>query len=192
MSKKENTKNAAKETKDENIENEATQQINEEQTQDKETSGQNEPTQEEKLKKELETQKDKYIRLCAEYDNFRKRTANEKLMIYADATACAVSEILPIADSVNMALESLKDKEVPPEFSKGIELIASQLNKSFEKLKVEEFCEVGDEFNPDLHNAISKIDDENLAQNTVSAVYQKGYKLKDKIIRHAMVQVANT
>ncbi len=191
MSKKENAKTTKNETKDENIKNEETEQVKEE-TQSEETSGQKEPTEEEKLKTELENQKDKYIRLCAEYDNFRKRTTNEKLMIYSDATSAAVAEILPIADSVNMALESLKDKEVPQEFSKGIELIASQLKKSFEKLNVEEFCEIGDEFNPDLHNAISKIDDENLAQNSVSAVYQKGYKLKDKIIRHAMVQVANT
>lgn len=191
MNKKENAKTTRNETKDENIKNEATEQVKEK-TQSEEINQQKEPTEEEKIKTELENQKDKYIRLCAEYDNFRKRTANEKLMIYSDATASAVSEILPIADSVNMALQSLKDKEVPQEFSKGIELIASQLNKSFEKLGIEEFCEVGDKFNPDLHNAISKIDDENLASNSVSAVYQKGYKLKDKIIRHAMVQVANT
>lgn len=141
------------------------------------------------LEEELAAQKDKYMRLAAEYDNYRKRTANEKLSLYDDATAKAVTELLPVADSVRMALENLADAD--PEIVKGIELISNQLAKSFEKLKVEAYGKVGDEFDPNLHNAISKVENEELGANTLAMVFQTGYKIGDKIIRHAMVQVAN-
>lgn len=141
------------------------------------------------LEEELAASKDMYLRLRAEYDNFRKRTANEKLSLYDDATAKAVAELLPVADSVTMALANLKDSS--PEILKGIELISNQLAKSFEKLNVEAFGAIGDTFNPKLHNAISKVDDENLGENTLAQIFQIGYKKGDKIIRHAMVQVAN-
>lgn len=142
-----------------------------------------------KLEEELKAQKDKYIRLAAEYDNYRKRTANEKLSIYDDATAKAVTELLPVADSVRMALENLANAD--PEILKGVELISNQLEKSFEKLKIEAFGKVGDEFDPNLHNAISKVESDELSENTIAQVFQTGYKIGDKIIRHAMVQVAN-
>lgn len=141
------------------------------------------------LESEVAEQKDKFLRLAAEYDNYRKRTANEKLSIYDDATAKAVAELLPVADSVAIALSSLKDAD--PEILKGVELISNQLAKSFDKLKIESFGKQGDEFDPNLHNAISKIDDDSLGENTLAQVFQTGYKIGDKIIRHAMVQVAN-
>ena len=141
------------------------------------------------LEDEVARLKDKYLRLAAEYDNYRKRTANEKLSIYGDATAKAVTELLPVADSMQMALENLRNAD--PEVLKGVELISNQLAKSFEKLKVESYGEIGDSFDPNLHNAISKTESEELPENTISQVFQKGYKIGDKIIRHAMVQVAN-
>ena len=141
------------------------------------------------LEDELSAQKDKYMRLAAEYDNYRKRTANEKLSIYDDATSKACIELLPVADSVTLALANLKDAD--PDIIKGIELISNQLAKSFEKLKIEPYGKAGDAFDPNLHNAVSKIEDENLGADTIAAVYQTGYKIGDKIIRHAMVQVAN-
>lgn len=141
------------------------------------------------LEDEVTAQKDKYMRLAAEYDNYRKRTANEKLSLYDDATAKAVTELLPVADSVRMALENLANAD--PEIIKGIELISNQLNKSFEKLKIEAYGKIGDTFDPNLHNAISKIENEELGENTLAQVFQTGYKIGDKIIRHAMVQVAN-
>lgn len=150
-----------------------------------------EPSAEEKLQDELKAEKDKYLRLYAEYENYRKRTSSEKLQIYDDATARAVKEILPLADSMTNALAQIEGKDVPEEFKKGIDLIAQQLQQSFEKLKVEPFCEVGDEFDPALHNAVSMTEDESLPANSIAAVYQKGYKVGDKIIRHAMVVVAN-
>ena len=150
-----------------------------------------EPSELEKLTGELKAEKDKYLRLCAEYDNYRKRTSAEKTQIYDDATARAIKEILPLADSVTQALAQLEGREVPEEFSKGISLIAQQLKSSMDKLKVEAFCEIGDSFDPQLHNAVSMTEDDSLPQNSVAAVYQKGYKIGDRIIRHAMVVVAN-
>ncbi len=141
------------------------------------------------LEKALAEEKDKRMRLAAEYDNYRKRTSNEKLGIYNDATAKAVEALLPVADSLTMAMQNMAD--APEEFKKGIELVANQLKTSFEKIKVEAFCEVGDDFDPNLHNAVAKIESGDFEENKISAVYQKGYKLGDKIIRHAMVQVAN-
>lgn len=157
-----------------------------------ETKGKKSKKDDEKVKKleeELTAQKDKYMRLAAEYDNYRKRTANEKLSLYDDATAKAVTELLPVADSVRMALDNLANAD--PEIIKGIELISNQLDKSFEKLKIESFGKIGDEFDPNLHNAISKVESEELGENTIAQVFQTGYKIGDKIIRHAMVQVAN-
>ena len=158
-----------------------------EETKDKKSKKDDEKVK--KLEEELTAQKDKYMRLAAEYDNYRKRTENEKLSLYDDATAKAVTELLPVADSVRMALENLANAD--PEIVKGIELISNQLDKSFEKLKIESFGKIGDEFDPNLHNAISKVESEELGENTIAQVFQTGYKIGDKIIRHAMVQVAN-
>lgn len=177
MSKKEKIE---KETAEE-VETEATETVEEVK----------ELTAEEKLTEELKASNEKYMRLYAEYDNYRKRTQNEKAAIYADATAKAVEQILPLADSLTMALSQFEGKDVPQEFSKGIELIANQLKASFDKLSVTPFGAVGDEFDPNIHNAISKIEDESLGENVIAQVYQTGYKLNDKIIRHAMVVVAN-
>ncbi len=129
------------------------------------------------------------MRLAAEYDNYRKRTTAEKLNIYADATAKAVSEILVVADSLEAALKSSKD--APEEFRKGLELVNSQFTAALQKLGVEAFGEAGEAFDPQLHNAVSKVENEELGENAIAMVFQKGYKTGDKIIRHAMVQVAN-
>ena len=142
-----------------------------------------------KLEEEIKALKEQHLRTLAEYDNFRKRTEKEKLAIYSDATAAAVAEILPVADNIERALEaSSNDAET---LKKGIEMIKTQIQASFKKLGVEEMAGEGEEFNPDLHNAVAHIEDENLSENVVSAVYQKGYLIGEKVIRHAMVQVAN-
>ncbi len=143
----------------------------------------------EKLQEELKTQKESYLRLMAEYDNFRKRTASEKLNIYSDATAKAVTNLLSVADSMDMAVASAQN--APDEFKKGLDLLSQQFNSAFEKMNIEGFGEKGDEFNPEMHNAVSKIEDEELGENILAQVFQKGYKIGDKIIRYAMVQVAN-
>ncbi len=180
----------SKKKKNEAVEN--TEEVTPEETQKPQTEEPVETDEKDETIKALEAEvaagKDKYMRLAAEYDNYRKRTANEKLSLYDDATAKAVTELLPVADSVRMALENLKDAD--PEILKGIELISNQLDKSFEKLKIESYGKVGDEFDPNLHNAIGMVDSDELDSNKIAAVFQTGYKIGDKIIRHAMVQVA--
>ena len=150
----------------------------------------------EKLKEELEKAKadlaalnDRYLRLRAEYDNFRKRTEREKAAIYDDATSLAVTEILPVADNLERALQleacSVED------LRKGVEMVQTQMQTSLTKLKITAVGEVGEAFDPNLHNAVSHIEDETLGENVISAVYQKGYKRNEKVVRPAMVQVAN-
>lgn len=146
-----------------------------------------EETPEEKLQKELESQKDMYLRLRAEYDNYRKRTSQEKLSIYADATAKAIEELLPLADSLVAAMNApANDAD-----TKGIELVSNQFFTCLDKLNVKAFGEIGDEFNPEIHNAVSMTENPDLGKNAVAAVFQKGFKIGDKVIRPAMVVVAN-
>ena len=167
---------------------EETVEATETETKAEEATEEKEPTAEEKLTDELKKEKEKYMRLAAEYDNYRKRTQQEKLGIY-DATAKAVEQLLPMADALQMALQNAKD--APQEFLKGLEMIQNQFKTSMDKLKVEAFGEIGDEFDPNIHNAIAKIESDEVGENQISMIYQKGFKIGDKIIRHAMVQVAN-
>lgn len=142
-----------------------------------------------KLESELETQKDLYLRLAAEYDNYRKRTEKDRLLIYGDAIANTVVNVLPIADSLDAAVKSFSN--APAEYKTGISLLVNQLGISFRKLGVEPFGIEGDTFNPEGYEAISHIEDDSLGENVVVEVLRKGYKLKDKVIRCAMVKVAN-
>lgn len=186
MSKEDTKKKKAEEEKEET----ADEAVKESETaKEAEAEEAEEPTQEEKLTEELKKQKESYLRLAAEYENYRKRTQQEKLGIYDDATAKAVEQLLPMADALQMAMQN--SEGAPQEFLKGLEMIQSQFKTSMEKLKVESFGEIGDEFDPNLHNAISKVESDELGENQLSMIYQKGFKIGDKIIRHAMVQVAN-
>lgn len=193
MKKEENKKTSEKEKKKQS---EPTEEVKTDEKTDEKTeneaeckeSSKEESTQS-KLEEELKAKNDAYLRLAAEYENYRRRTTEEKTNIYADATAKAIKEILPIGDSIEMALKSVDN--APEEYKKGLELICNQLKASLEKLNVETFGEVGEEFNPELHNAVMKIEDDSLGENTIAQVFQTGYKTGDKIIRHAMVQVAN-
>ena len=142
-----------------------------------------------KLKEELDKQKEQFLRMAAEYDNFRKRTEKEKLATFDNAVATTVEAFLPVADNFALALAS--DAEADEEFKKGLEMIRKQLDNAFRQLNIEEFGERGEQFDPNLHNAIARVDDEELDEDYITLVYQKGYRIGDKIIRHAMVQVAN-
>ena len=144
---------------------------------------------EEKLKAELKDCKDKMLRIAAEYENYRKRSEKENEAIYSDAISFAVLGILPVADSLEAALNSLQGQ--PEESRKGIELIKSQFTKALEVLDVKAFGEVGDKFDPSIHSAVSHIEDDSEKENEIAKVFQKGYKSKNRIIRHAMVQVIN-
>jgi molecular chaperone GrpE len=143
----------------------------------------------EEANRQLEKQKDLLLRTAAEYDNYRKRTAREKDALYGEATASAVLEILTVVDSLERALEQ---KECSAEdMRKGVELVYRQMQSALDKLGVQEMGREGDTFDPALHNAISHVEDENSGENVIVKVFQKGYKIGDRVIRHAMVQVAN-
>ena len=144
----------------------------------------------EDLKIELEKTKELLLRTAAEYDNYRKRSEKEKDSIYSSAVANAVNAILPIADSLDAAWNIAKNEE--GEQKKGLELLKGQMDSSLKSLNVMAFGKPDEEFDPNIHNAISHIDDEKIKKkNFISLVFQKGYKMGDKIIRHAMVQVTN-
>lgn len=142
----------------------------------------------EKIIKELDEYKDKYLRLMAEYDNFRKRSAKEKTEIYPEATAKAIEAFLPLADNFERAIAAETSDE---KYKNGVMMIYNQLGDVFKSLGVEVINRVGEEFDPNLENAVARVQNEELGENVVSEVYQKGYKRGDKVIRHAMVAVAN-
>ena len=131
---------------------------------------------------------DSHLRLAAEYDNFRKRTVKEKEASYSNGKADAVAKMLPIYDNLERALNQPTEDAA---YKKGVELTMNELVKIFTSLGVEIFGNPGDAFDPNLHNAVMHIDDENLEENTISQVFQKGFKIGEKIVRFAMVQVAN-
>lgn len=143
----------------------------------------------EKVKKELSETRELLLRTAAEYDNFRKRSEREKDAVYSNAKSATIAMILPLADSLEAAFNSSDSQS--EEYKKGIELLQNQLKSCFSKLKVEPFGDVGDDFDPNIHNAISHIEEDCEQENFVSTVFQKGYKMGDKIIRHATVQVTN-
>ena len=186
----EETKTAAKEAATEEVKAEA-QETETEAKPDKASKLKSEnkalTAENEKLKKELAETSDKYLRMLAEYDNVRRRTQKEKEGIYADAYESALSAVLPVADNLERAAlctdgESLSD---------GVKMIIKQFSEALGKLGVEAYGARGDAFDPVVHNAVMQIEDEELGENTVAEVLQKGYKKGDRILRHAVVKVAN-
>ena len=133
-------------------------------------------------------QYDSYLRLAADYDNYRKRTAKEKDAAYGNGKADAVEKLLPVYDNLERALQQETADEA---YKKGVEMTMTQLVGILNSLGVEIFSNVGDTFDPNLHNAVMHTEDESLGENTISQVFQKGFKLGEKIVRFAMVQVAN-
>lgn len=140
---------------------------------------------------ELSELNDKYLRLLAEYDNYKKRTAKEKEALKVDSVGDAVTSLLPVIDNFERAIASFTDADKETEFFKGVEMIYNQTKDAFIKLGVEEIKSLGEEFNPELHNAIMHIDDETIADNTIIEEFQKGYTYGGKVIRYSMVKVAN-
>ena len=134
------------------------------------------------------TEHDSYLRLAAEYDNFRKRTIKEKEASYGNGKADAVAKMLPVYDNLERALQQQTQDEA---FKKGVEMTMTELVKIFTSLGVEIFGQVGESFDPNIHNAVMHTEDENLEENTISMVFQKGFKIGEKVVRFAMVQVAN-
>ena len=131
---------------------------------------------------------DMYLRLAAEFDNFRKRTVKEKEASYGNGKADTLAKLLPVYDNLERALNQPTEDAA---YKKGVELTMAEFEKIFTSLGVEVFGTPGDEFNPELHNAIMHTEDPELGENTISMVFQKGARIGDKVIRFAMVQVAN-
>ena len=131
---------------------------------------------------------DQFLRLAAEYDNFRKRTQREKDGIYQDAVADTVKKFLPVYDNLERALHHETADEA---YKKGVEMTMNQLKTVLEKLGITEIEALGQPFDPALHNAVMHIEDENFGENTVAEVFQAGFRLGDKVVRFAMVKVAN-
>lgn len=174
---------AKKDTKKNSTQEEVTQEV---ETQVEETK---EPTEEEKMQAQLSEANDKFLRTLAEYDNYRKRSQKEKEQAYGDSKAAVLSEFLPVLDNFDRAANN---KEASLEdYQKGIDMIFTQFNDIFKKLGVEAFGEKGEDFDPNFHQAVMHIDDENEKDNVIVDVFTKGYKMGDRILRPAIVKVAN-
>ena len=131
---------------------------------------------------------DAHLRLAAEYDNFRKRTIKEKEASYGNGKSDAVAKILPVYDNLSRALNQETQDAA---YKKGVELTMQELVKILTSLGVEIFGKPGDAFDPNLHNAVMHCEDENLGENVIAQVFQQGFRIGDKVVRFAMVQVAN-
>ena len=131
---------------------------------------------------------DSYLRLAADYDNFRKRTAKEKEQSYGNGKADAVERLLPVYDNLERALNQETEDAA---YKKGVEMTMTQLVSILNGLGVEIFGQVGETFDPNIHNAVMHTEEEGVEENTITQVFQKGFKLGEKIVRFAMVQVAN-
>ena len=141
----------------------------------------------EKAKAELSAMNDKYLRMIAEYDNFRKRSAKERENVYADAYSDVLEAILPVIDNLERAL-MFADGEA---LTEGVKMTLKQFEDSMTRLGVTAFGARGEEFDPNLHNAVMQVEDSELGESQIADVLQKGYKKGDKVIRYAMVKVAN-
>ncbi len=131
---------------------------------------------------------DAHLRIAAEYDNFRKRTVKEKEASYGNGKADAVAKMLPVYDNLERALNQETEDAA---YKKGVEMTMNELVKIFTSLGVEIFGNIGDAFDPNLHNAVMHVENEELGENTIAQVFQKGFKIGEKVVRFAMVQVAN-
>ena len=143
----------------------------------------------EQMAKDMENLKDQHLRLAAEYDNYRKRTTKEKEQIYSDAKMATVKEFLAVYDNLERAVAVGGNDDSP--HLKGMEMIFHQLEEILKKLGVEKIDAAGQPFDPDKHSAVMHIDDDNLGENTVAEVFQQGFTLNGKVIRFAVVKVAN-
>lgn len=148
-----------------------------------------EPSKEEELQKQLDEKNDQLLRTLAEYDNFRKRSQREKEALYAECKASVINALLPVADNFDRIFAN--PDGTLEDYKKGVEMTFKQFSDVFKNLGIEAFGEVGEEFDPNFHNAVMHTEDDSVGENTITNVLVKGYKLGDKVIRPAMVAVAN-
>ena len=177
------------ETAAEEIKEEAKTESKEEKTEKKhKKESKKEAEIKETAEKLIQAEKEKYLRLCAEYDNFRKRSQKEKESLYTDIRSETVEKFLPVYDNLERALAQETQDAA---FKKGVEMTMNQLVSVMEKLGVVSFGAAGEVFDPQLHNAVMHVEDETLGENVIAEVFQKGFKVGEKVVRFAMVKVAN-
>lgn len=180
--------------KEQELEQEKTEEVAEEakaeekKEQSEEVKKADEKSEADKVLEELNDAKDKYLRLMAEYDNFRKRSAKERLELTASVKGDTLAEILPVLDNFERAVETETEDTA---YKQGVEMIFKQFDDAIKKMGVEVIDPLGETFDPNIANAVNQIEDPEKGENEVAQVFQKGYKIGDKIIRYAMVVVAN-
>ncbi|MBE6936164.1 MAG: nucleotide exchange factor GrpE [Ruminococcaceae bacterium] len=145
-------------------------------------------TQLDAAQKELSETRDRYLRTAAEYENYRKRSARERENLYADASAAAVAAMLPVLDNLERALAQPTADEA---YKKGVEMIEKQFYDCLTKLGITEIAALGEQFDPQIHNAVMHVEQEGCDDNTVVEVFQKGFIMGERVVRHAIVKVAN-
>lgn len=143
---------------------------------------------ENEFEKKWQDVNEKYMRTLAEYDNYRKRTIKEKESIYPEAKAVVVEKFLPVMDNFQRALDAAENKDA---FYEGVAMVKKQMDEVLAALGAEEIKAVGEQFNPELHNAVMHVDDEEAGENIIIEEFQKGYRIGERVIRHSMVKVAN-
>ena len=159
-----------------------------EKKQKKESKKDREAELKETAEKLIQAEKEKYLRLCAEYDNFRKRSQRERDTLYTDIKADTLLKFLPVYDNLERALATPTEDEA---YRRGVEMIMTQFCTTMQKLGITEIEALGQKFDPNVHNAVMHVEDEAFGENEVVEVFQKGFMLNDKVIRFAMVKVAN-
>ena len=179
----------SEETKNEEVISEVTEETAaEEKTEAAEEVQPEQPSELELAKEQAAKEHDNYLRLAAEYDNFRKRSQKEKDNLYTEIRSETVGKFLPVYDNLERALQQETADEA---YKKGVEMTMNQLVDIMGKLGVEAFGEKGETFDPTVHNAVMHCEDENLGENVIAEVFQKGFKVGEKVVRFAMVKVAN-
>lgn len=191
----ENAETAANTGNDESAEN--AQDVGEASSDDEQSDGENSTSKDSKTARkdpkdaQIEELQDKYRRQMAEFDNFRKRSEKEKSAMYEIGARDIIEKILPIVDNFERGLESISDEEKATPFAEGIDKIYKQFTKALEDMGVKPIEALGKEFNPDLHNAVMHVDDEEAGDSIIVEEFQKGYTYRDSVVRHSMVKVAN-
>ena len=186
--KEEKTEPEAEEKKEETAEQSAGETKEEAPAGEKQTEAAKEAPADGKPAGEVAALNDKYLRLLAEYDNYRKRSQKEKDALYGDIKANTLKDFLPVYDNLVRALAQPTEDEA---YKKGVEMIMTQFNKTLEKLGITEMDCLGQKFDPAFHNAVMHVEDAEKGENEIVEVFQKGFMLGDRVIRFAMVKVAN-
>ncbi len=188
----EDVTNEAENPEAEATENEAADEDNSQDSKDGEKKGFFKKDKKKDKKDELiEELTDKYKRTFAEFDNFRKRSEKEKSAMYEVGAKDVIEKILPVVDNFERGFKAVSEEELATPFAEGMDKIYKQLLKTLEDLGVKEIEAEGNEFDPNLHNAVMHVEDEELGENVVAEVLQKGYMYRDSVVRHSMVKVAN-